>query len=336
MSIATAHVFLVNPGKAAEEAQPVLGSNVQLSGNLFDMLQKLFIQQPAEKDFEIVFSHNEDEQQQNDCRDLLVAYQQKPIIENGIPIAERLQEVSDRRSGQGLLFMMVGQYGTSQRLVLSRFPADQAILAEIEQDELSVELLDRVFIRNMARYKALLLESPSPPDDFWIGTATDRQAGGEAENVSDYWIRDFLTAEFAETPKMGTRRLAEALKGAMNAHPNVELKSTIASAITLAPNMFDGKMISIRRFCEDFSFEKDVIDSVIETLPKKSLADKEFKFNSKEFKKKLPTRVMELESGARLSAPTQRFDSVFKLVEKNGDYVEYLVKGNIADERIQK
>lgn len=335
MSISNGHVFLVQPGKGEQSPQHVQGSAIELSGNLYDMLQKLFVAQPAEKDFEIVFSPEEGEQS-NECRDFAIAYQQDPTIDNGSAIASRLQAVTDNRSGPGLLFLMVGQYGTLHRMVISRFPADQAILAEITKDKLSVEFLERVFIRRMSAYKALLLESASPSDDFWKGTATDRQAGGDAENISNYWISDFLHAEFADTPKAGTRRLADALKNAMRNHPSMEVKSQIASAVTLAPNKFDGKMISIRGFCKEIGFDKDTLDTVVNTLSKPLLADKEFKFSAKDFRSKLPVRTIVMENGAVLSAPTQKFNSVFKLIEKEGDVVEYRVKGVIADERLQK
>lgn len=336
MSISTGHVFLVHPGKGEDSPPSVQGSAIELSGNLYDMLQKLFIAQPAEKDFEVVFSPTSPEDQTNPCRELVIAYQQDPTTANGLPLAERLQGVTDNRSGPGLLFLMSGQYGTLQRLVISRFPADQAILAEITADKLNVEFLERVFIRRMSAYKALLLESGSPPDDFWKGTATDRQAGGDAEHISNYWIKDFLQAEFADTPKAGTRRLADALKHAMRSHPSMDVKSQIASAVTLAPNKFDGKMTSIRRFCKDIGFDKNTTDTIVNTLSKPSLAEKEFKFSAKDFKKKLPVRTIEMENGAIMSAPTPKFNSIFKLVKKTGDIVEYRVKGVVADERLQK
>lgn len=336
MSITSGHAFLVYPGKGSVNPKPVEGQSLALSGKLFDMLQKLFVAQPADKDFEVVFSHDEDGNQFNECRELLVGYQQAPTKESGLAIANRLQSVTDGRSGPGLLFLMLGQYGTQQRMVLSRFPADEAILAETGRNGLSVELLDQVFIRRMAAYKALLLESPSPPDEFWTGTATDRQAGGDAENISAYWIRDFLRAEFAESPKAATRRLADALRHAIQAHPNVEIKSRIASAVSLAPQMFDGKLISIRSFCEQVGFDKDTVDTVVGSLSKPHLAEKQFQFSAREFKKKLPTRVVHLENGAVISAPSQKFEKLVEKVEQEGDIVEYRVRGRVADERVRK
>ena len=140
------------------------------------------------------------------------------------------------------------------------------ILAEIDDTGLDLEFLEQVFIRRMSAYKALLLQAPNPTTGFWTGATTDRQAGGAAENISQYWMIDFLAADFAETPAAGTLRLAEALKRAIKANPSLGVKGEIGSAVTLAKNALSGKQTSVTDFCNHFGFSLSTQQSVIAQL----------------------------------------------------------------------
>lgn len=336
MAIKAIHAFLIYPGKGVSEPLPISGSKLSQTGKLFELLRSIFVAEPDRRDFEVTFRPASNGAQQNDCRDLMVAYALQSTLPHGRAIAERLQLVTDNRSGIGLLFLMSGNHGLKQRLVVSRFPADQAILAEIDETGLDLEFLEQVFIRRMSAYKALLLQHENPSSGFWSGVATDKQAGGAAENISLYWMIDFLAADFSETPAAGTRRLAEALKRAIRANPSIEAKEQIASAVTLAKTAFSGKQTSITDFCNHFGFSVSTRQSVIAQLSKPSLAAKQFKFDTKVFNERLPYRTVEIENGAILTAPSGEFEKVFQIKKKAGDIVEYSTSGRISDERIAK
>jgi len=246
--------FLIHPGKGEDTPTQIVGNSVPQSGKLFDMLCAIFHAQPDRRDFEISFDPNADGSQQNDCRDLFISAVSNPCLASSEPIADRLQIVTDNRSGIGLFFVMTGQHGVKYRIVVSRFPANEAILAEVDETGLDVEYLERVFIKKTSSYKAALFEDTNPASEFWNGWATDRQAGGEAENISSYWLNDFLNADFKETPKAATRRLAEALKKAIRSNPSIDIKSEIAASISLAPSVFANKSLSISEFCDYFGF----------------------------------------------------------------------------------
>lgn len=335
MTIKAIHAFLIYPGKGVFEPPAVSGKKLDHTGKLFQLLNSIYIAEPDRRDFEVTFKHTNGKQQ-NDCRDAMIAHATKSSLENGREIAKSLQAVTDNRSGIGLLFLMSGNHGLKQRLVVSRFPADQAILAEIDESGLDLEFLEQVFIRRMSAYKALLLQDANPTTGFWSGVATDRQAGGAAENISQYWIIDFLKADFSETPAAGTRRLAEALKKAIRANPNLDTKTEIAAAVTLARTAFANKQTSINDFCKHFGFSVSTQQSVVAQLSKSSLADKTFKFDVKTFKERLPYRTVEIENGAILTAPSDEFNKVFQVSKKSGDVVEYTTRGRVSDERIAR
>lgn len=330
------HTFLVHPGKNQDPAPAISGKEVNNAGKLTDLLLRIYQAQPEPRDFEITFRHAADGTKQNDCRDLLLAYQAKPSLEAGLAIATRLQSVTDRRSGMGLLFVMTGQHGTKFRTVISRFPANEGILAEVDASGLDVEFLEQVFIKQMSAYKSILVEDQHPPSLYWSGFATDRQAGAAPENISSYWIDDFLNADFAETPKAGTRRLADALRKAVKANPDLLIKEEIAAAVSLAEPIFKGKSLSIEEFCKHFGLSKQSTDSIINQLPKSSLAKKKFKFDVDEFKKTVPYRSVEMKNGAILTAPAGEFESVFDMTQEKNGNVRYSTVSKISDQRITK
>jgi len=334
MATLSIHAFLIHPGKNVEVPVELSGKPVSGPSRLFDVLADIFHAPSDDKDFEVVFRPTDDGTQQNDCRDLIIAHQAEQDVETAHAIAYRLQVVTDRRSRMGLLFVMTGQHGTKLRTVVSRFPADEAILAEVLEDGLDVEFLEQVFIKKMSAYKAVLIEDDDPSNGYWDGFATDRQAGGSPENISDYWLDDFLTADFKETPKAGTRRLAEALKRAVKTNPVLSVKSEIASAVSLAPNALANQPTSIDSFCDYFGLSEDARDTIINQLPKASLSSKTFQFDSREFKKKVPYRTVEMKNGAMLTAPSDDFDKVFDVEETTDGKVRYSTTGKIADERV--
>lgn len=334
MTLRTIHAFLIYPGKGVSVPAEITGKKLELEGKLFEQLRTIFVAGPDNRDFEVTFKLTGSGAQQNDCRDLMIAYVNKSSKPHGHAIAQRLQNVTDNRSGIGLLFLMKGTKGLKTRLVVSRFAADQAILAEIGESGLDLQFLEQVFIRRMSAYKAMLLEHENPNAGFWTGAATDRQAGGSAENISQYWITDFLNADFSETPAAGTRRLADALKKAIKANPNIEAKSQIAAAVTLATSVMSNQSTTISDFCDHFGFSTNTKSAVINQLSKPSLALKKFNFDRRVFEQTVPYRTVEVENGAMLTAPSGEFDEVFQITKKKGNIVEFKTEGRVADERL--
>jgi hypothetical protein len=265
----------------------------------------------------------------------MIDFQASPSASTGLPIAQRLQAVTDNRSGTGLCFLLGGNHGLKKRVVISRFPTDQAILADTASGSLDVEFLEQVFIKRLSSYKAALFEHESPPDGFWTGIATDRQAGKSGEHISEYWLGDFLNADFSETPAQGTRRLATSLKIALKANPNLSVKGEIAHASSLASAVFQDKSLTIKTFCDHFGLSNAAQETIRKTLQKSSLFGKAFIFDSKQFKNVAPYRTVEMNTGAILTAPNEDFEIIFNIKESDG-FIEYSTRGKINDQRLAK
>jgi hypothetical protein len=214
MALQRIHSFLVHPAKHDEEPPGISGTQIPRRGPLYTMLSRVFSKASEECDIDIVFRRAEDGRQQNDCRDLLVAYARESSIANGRAVAARLQAVTTHRSGLGLLFLMKGSDAGQHTLVVSRFPADQGVIAHERSRDLSVEFVERVFMKSAKAYKSAIYSSDSLDRGLWDGRAIDRQISGPRE-LSDYWIRDFLLSELRTTGPAGTMRLAVALREAV-------------------------------------------------------------------------------------------------------------------------
>jgi hypothetical protein len=180
-----------------------------------------------------------------------------------------------------------------------------------------------------------MFEHPSPPSGFWKGIATDRQAGQSGEHISDYWLKEFLNADFSETPAQGTRRLATALKDALKSNTSASVKTEIAHASSLASAVFQTKALTIEDFCKHFGLSDAAKDAVKAALPKPSLFAKKFTFDAAQFKIVAPYRTVEMNTGAILTAPNDDFEKIFEQT-KSGDVVEYKTRGKISDQRLAK
>lgn len=335
VDITAIHSYLIHPDKGIEEPRPMRGTAVNVDEGPFDMLQQIFEEAPRECQYNISFSPAEDGTQQNDCHDLFLAYLQDPSLETGQIVAERLQGITTKRSGLGLLFLILGANSSRRRLVVSRFPASPGILAEEDSASLSVQYIERVFMKSERAYKSAMYEGSSFEADFWRGRAIDKQINSDIA-ISNYWIRDFLLSDFATTGERGTRRLATALRDAVNRTSDLEVKEEIAAAVQLSQGL-EGQVTSAYGFSARFSLSEKATEAVKEQKQMRgNLFDEQFVFKSEEFHKHVAFRSVELDNGARLIADADSFDEIFERSESNTGETEFSTAGKIVDERFRK
>lgn len=337
MELKTVHCFLVHPAKR-EETQPVIGGTaVPKHGKLYSMLKGLF--DNAEKDCrtDISFNHSAEGKQQNDCRDLLLEYIRSHKVDDGRKIALRLQAVTTLKSGLGLLFLMLGHDGNRSKVVLSRFPADHGILAEERKNSLTVEFIEKVFMKSATAYKAAVYEAKIAPASFWTGHAIDKQINHPGHEFANYWIRGFLASELRTTAAAGSRRLAVALRTAMRDLTDAESKSEITAAVTLATSI-DGQTTSADDFCRRFGLSSSAFDAVRKVIKHDNLMAENFQFDVAEFKRHIAFRSVELNNGGILTAEASKFDDVFRQerLARTQNEVRFTTQGKIVDQRLRK
>jgi hypothetical protein len=336
MTIQAIHSYLVHPSKHVKEQPGIGGTSVGSTGRLFDMLKELYDKSDAECNFEISFNHNAAGEQQNDCRDLLVAYARTPSLSAGRALAERLQGFTNQKSGLGLLFIIAGKQGRETKLLISRFPADSGILAEEDEQALSVQFLEKVFMKNSHAYKAALYRGTSFSSQFWDGNAVDKQINSSILTISNYWIRDFLASDFRTTAAAGTRRLAVALRTAMKKTNDLSVKAEITAGAQLASSI-TGRATSIQDFVTRFGLSDAAKEVIKSELRNEQLFTERFTFSKAEFAKHIAFRSVELSNGGILTAEADAFDNVFERhdVDAQAQVVRYVTQGRIVDERLK-
>ena len=293
--------YLVHPRKGEDDKSQPAGTNVPLSGKMFVLMDTIYTKSESECDIDITFRNAPDGKQQNDCRDLLLAYLAAPSLVTGQKIADRLGETTDLRSALGLLFLIVGKEGKDHKVVVSRFPTDSAIYVEEKPRSLTVQFLERVFMKNKHSYKAVLYRGSSLRAEFWNGRATDKQINTPMNPTSDYWISDFLLSEFTVTSAQGTGRFARALRAAVQSDIPVELKQEITAAARLASGL-GGQRMNINQIAARFNLSQPAEAAIMNGLKKPALANEVFTFDATEFKSVVAFKSVELDNGAMLTA----------------------------------
>jgi hypothetical protein len=336
LSVQHVHTYLVHIGKGKAGPPRIGGTTVALKDKFFDLLNNIYSRSDDECDIDITFSLSPDGKQQNPCRDLILDYLRNPTLPNGRMIAERLEKMTDNRSGLGLLFLIGGTEGKERKLVISRFPTDSAILADENQTALTVEFLERVFMKSKYSYKAVSYRGRSLEGDFWSGRATDKQINPSNGDISNYWIVEFLASEFSITPAAGTRRLAVALRDAAK-KADIEVKTELAAATTLASRL-KGQRLNIDEFEQRFGLSPEACAALRSELKNSKVAQERFQFDSDEFNSVIRYRSVEMSSGGILIGPSGNFDKIFQkeVVDKEKKRVRYSTEGTVVDTRLKK
>ena len=313
-----------------------------MEGQLFNMLQDLCDRAHQECRIEIMFRPNDDGTPNNECRAYLETYLRAPSLENGRVIAERLQVVTTNRSGLGLLFLAKceardGAHG----LVISRFPAEQGVVAQERSNGLDVEFIEQVFTKNAKAYKSAIYTTTTLSAGFQEGRMIDHQLSGPRE-MSQYWIRDFLASDLRTTGPFGSRRMADALRTAVNATANYPLKQELVSVAQLLRNQ-DGKVRSPRQFLSQLAVSEDGMAAVERTFARPELMDQSFCFDTLEFDRHISYRMVELNTGAILMAEDTKFDRVFQsesvageTTARHNNVVRFSTEGEVVDQRYRK
>ncbi|WP_095011838.1 hypothetical protein [Tsuneonella mangrovi] len=301
---------------------------------VYELLRDIYDNAENECVIDIAFNVSNDGQQLNPCRSLLQDYLTNPTTANGRTLAERLGGVTTKRSGLGLLFLVKGQDEANHKIVVARFPAKSGILAEEGQNQLSIEYLERVFMRSATAYKAVLFAGTSIRNQFWIGKAVDRQINSRDIETSAYWIVDFLDADLRTTSALGTRRLAIAIRDAARHAADLTVKQEIVSAVTLAAGL-NNQVLSPRQFVQNFALSNAASQAIFDGIPN-NLLDETFRFDRAEFMRQVPVKSVKLDNGALLMGQTDEFEELFDREEVGEGQVRFSTTGRIISEKLEK
>jgi hypothetical protein len=334
MPVEKIYSFLTYPKRNQPEEAIVSGAQIPLDdGRLCRMLTDIF--NDAGKDCNVpVMFISDGEKQENATRSELLALLQKPSIAAASPLAKRLQAATGGSSGMGLLFICIGKDGEKDtRVVISRFPADEGIVAEKTSEKLTVSFVEQVFLKSAYSYKAATYLWDGRPNQLWKGHVVDKQINHGSKAVADYWIVDFLRSEFSTTAAQGTKRLAKAIKAALQATSDIAIKTQLTSAAQLAANI-PKKSMTISEFCDTFHMSDVAKQAILAKVDPPRLVHEKFRFDVAEFSRHLAYKQVELDTGAVLTALAEKFDECFK-PERNKDKAVFVAAGYVIDEKLK-
>jgi hypothetical protein len=339
MPIQAIYSFLTYPKRSHPEdpLAPGVQIPIEADNKLLRMLDGLF--QRASQDCVVPIMFRADAGNQlNPVRGELLALLAAPSVESAAPLALRLQRSTAGTSGMGLLFICLGRDAGAReaetRVLVSRFPADEGVVAERSEAALTVQFVEQVFLKSAYSYKAATFVADGRPDQLWKGNIVDRQINHGSKAVADYWIVDFLVAEFATTAAAGTKRLAAALREAIGTTTSVAIKQEIAAAAQLAGNI-PNRAMTIAGFCERFNFSDETKAAVVACIRPPRLVNDRFRFDAGEFARHLAYKQVELDNGAILTAPADRFDEVFERTRRRQQET-FATTGAVVDQRLRK
>lgn len=334
MAIELIYSFLTYPKKSQSEDAVISGTEVPMvAGKLNSMLRDIFDGADKDCNVPVMFTSNGDKQE-NAVRTDLLSLLGSPSVENAAPLATRLQHSTSGSSGMGLLFICLGKDANdNRRIVISRFPADEGVVAERTTDKLTVQFVEQVFLKSSYSYKAATYVWNGKPNQLWSGYVVDKQINHGNKSVADYWIVDFLHSEMHTNAALGTKRLANALKSAIMATTDIEIKSQITSAAHLAKNL-PKKAMTIAEFCENFQLSEAAQGAVLSKVNPSRLIHEKFRFDAAEFSRHIAYKQIELDNGAVLSAPAEKFEQCFVNTKKKETYT-FTTTGHIVDERLK-
>jgi len=339
MPIQAIYSFLTYPKRSQPDDPLAPGVQIPIGGDnkLVRMLDGLFLRAAEDCIVPIMF-RSDTKDQMNPVREELQALLATPSVESAAPLALRLQRSTAGTSGMGLMFICIGtETGAAageNRILISRFPADEGVVAERSDATLTVQFVEQVFLKSAYSYKAATFVADGRVDQLWKGSIVDRQLNHGSKAVADYWIVDFLAAEFATTAAAGTKRLAAALREAISSTTKVAIKQEIAAAAQLAGNI-PNRAMTVAGFCERFNFSDETKAAVVACIRPPRLANDRFRFDAGEFARHLAYKQVELDNGALLTAPADRFDAVFEHTQRRGRDT-FSTSGTVVDQRLRK
>lgn len=334
MQITHIHSFLVRPEKGSATPSGISGAQVPLDGKLFTMLSTIFDRAETESNSEIIFNSDENGGQNNLCKNLIVQHAKLHDLPTGRAIAERLQSCTDNRSGLGLLFLLVGtnEEDGKRKIVVSRFPADVGVLADENSATLTVEFLERVFMKSHRFYKSVLYSGDPDGDEFWTGRALDRQMVGGAR-MADYWLKDFLLSDMATQGARGSTRVGEALKQAFNAATEEDVKDEIIAAVRLS-SALDGGVFDSQELVGRLNLSEKTQDAVLGKIRRHSIAEK-FVLNTEILKTTVAFKSVGLDTGVRLTADAAKFQELIREERGDNGISTFTTSGMVISERIR-
>lgn len=330
--------FIVEPSKGLEPNQAsanLRGSSVEVASLPRDFFLSLFEESINRYPIEVVFSP-QGPGQANAVRDIIrsvVLPGSRGREDAARKLALRLAACTDQRSPTGLLVLLAGRRRDTSRLVIWKFPADQALQASMVGGVVKIRLIEGAFSRESTYFKAAVFEGPEADTSFWDGKVEDKQAKQRVEGAAEFWTTEFLTARPTLTDAHGTRVVAKALKYVLKKAANAETMEEIAAAARVLATQH-ARNHSIADVADNYLPETTRQDFVSEAGGP-DVADQIFRIEPEILRREFKLKSMTLDGKFTIKGPLEEFDRAVKVSPSREEgLVTVSLKGKITGESV--
>lgn len=334
MPILEIRACLVPPGKGLSTPPTIEVLTLTPGDRVFTLIERVYTSALNECRYEIIANPDANGHQNNQARDLFLDYAKLPDDAKAELIGSRLSSFTTRRSNDGLLFLALGDEAGKRRLVLSRFPAEEAVLVEKTRGgKMKLKFTNDVFMKSTIAYKAVVFEDIISPKAFMFARAIDKQIDSSIREISEYWIDEFLDYAMAITGPQGTMHLAKAMKEAIRI-ADEDTKASLISAVTLSRSL-NGQMVDAKSALQRLSLDDKSSKLVIDQFAHDALANQSFRFDFTEFSNTLAYRAVFLDNGVMVSADAVNFNQEVS-ISQDGEQTQLTTKGKIVKTTIRR
>lgn len=333
MTIEKIFAHLVYPNHRGDHLTPYTASEVQLEGKMFGLIKKIYDDSEIECNVDIGFTSTD---QTNEMRSLILDLLSKRDAEAAGKIAERLASVTTRRSQLGLFFVVLARSNAKETVLFSRFPTDQAILADDANGGLNIEFLEKVFVKKWSTYKGAIFSDIVSRSGFWSGKIVDRQINSSEGESSQYWVEKFLSATFLTTALLGTTRFARAMSAASRSG-SASIQNEINCSVPFL-GQFDKKPTSIDEIADRLGFS-DLAREAIKAQMPSGTENQVFSLDYATLRNAVTFRTVRLENGVSVTADSVDFQNVVRMATEStdeGQYVTLTTSGRLLADRLTR
>jgi hypothetical protein len=249
-------------------------------------------------------------------------------------LASRLAMSTDKRTRPALFVVTIDEDRDASRVSMYVFPEESTYALKSSAQEPTEAVLEHLnsFVLESRLRKVARFEGKNIKTHFISGEVVDLQIGSGPRSVADYWVADFLQAEFAINDHKGTTLVAQALKAAFQKADPRGKQKVMEAAIAL---MASGRRAwSIRRIADEF-IPADLSNAFCSVAPNVETLGDKFMLNKDLLRDRINYRVFQLETGVWVSSPFSEVGRTVK-VEDDGRRRTLTARGVIKEEKVQR
>lgn len=250
-----------------------------------------------------------------------------------VELASRLAVSTDRRTRPALFVVTIDEDDAARRVSMYVFPEESTYTLKGSAQEPTEAILEHLnsFVLESRLRKVARFAGKNIKAHFISGEVVDLQIGSGPRSAADYWVANFLDAEFAINDYKGTTLVASALKMAFQKADSRGKQKVMEAAIAL---MADGRRAwSLRKIADEF-IPSDVSAAFCSVAPNTETLTNKFMLNKDLLRERINYRIFRLETGVWVSSPFSEVGRTVKL-DDDGRKRTLTARGVIEEERVQ-